>query len=102
MNRVPGIHRCLFATSSRSSDNLVVLRYVTPTVKPQDTTVGVNHETQPSAIRDEKGGSGALRGIVEELLVFGLRYARDPNQTLTAIYQAEPVNATASASAIEG
>jgi len=104
MNCVPRTHCCLFATS-RSADNLVVLWYVTPAVKPQDTTVGVNHETQPNTIRDEKRGGGTLRGIVEEFLMFGLRCARDPgnpSKVPTVIYKAEPVNATAFTNAIEG
>ena len=92
-------------TPSWDSDNLVLLRYVTPTVEPQYTTVDVEHKTQPNAIRDEKGGGGTLSGIVEEFLTFGMRYARDPgdhSQKLTVIYQAEPVNVTASANATEG
>lgn len=58
-----------FATPSRIGDKLIVLGYVAHTVKPPDTTVDVNHETQPSTIRDEKGGGSALRNIVEEFLV---------------------------------
>ena len=45
-----------------------MLGYVTPTVKPPDATVDINYKTQPNAIRDEKGGGGTLRSILEEFL----------------------------------
>ena len=101
----PRIHQCLFANPLRNVDKLVVLGYVAPSVKPPNTTIEVNHESQPSTVRGQEGGSCALRSVMEEFLLFKLRFVgdyRNHSKTLTAIYQVDPVNATASANAKEG
>jgi hypothetical protein len=68
------VHCCLLARPSRSADRLiVVLGHASPTIKPPDTAVDSNYETQPGAMRDEKGGGGTMRSIMEELLFFELR-----------------------------
>ena len=58
-------------------DRLVVLGDVFPVIKPPDATVDINHESQPGAIRDEKGGGGTISSIMEEFLSFKLRLAID-------------------------
>ena len=95
----------MFANPLRNVDKLVVLGYVAPSVKPPNTTIEVNHESQPSTVRGQEGGSGALRSVMEEFLLFKLRFVgdyRNHSKTLTVIYQVDPVNATASANAKEG
>lgn len=56
-------------------NNLLALVVVLPTIEPPDATTDVNHETQPSAIRDEEGGSGTTCSIMEKFLPFELRLA---------------------------
>ena len=70
MKRVPTIDHRLFAILHTAGDKLIILGYVLPTVKPPDATAGVGYETQPSTVRDEKGGGGTFRSIVEEILIF--------------------------------
>jgi len=65
-------------------DLSVVLGYVSLAIKPPDTSVDINHETQPSTIRDEKGGSGTIRSVMEEFLFTSL-YLRDPGIHLMAL-----------------
>lgn len=102
MNRVPTI-TSLFA--SRCADKLVVHGQLAPTVEPQDTAVDVNHETQPSTIRNEKGSGCTLRSIVEEFLLFKLRFTGNSRNRFgmrTVVYQAKAVSATASTNAAGG
>lgn len=68
INRVLRMYCCSFVAPSCGVDESVMLGYVTPTVKPPDATVDINYKTQPNAIRDEKGGGGTLRSILEEFL----------------------------------
>ena len=70
MKRVPTIDHRSLVVFHTAGDKLIVLRYVLPTVKPPDATAGVGYETQPSTVRDEKGGGGTFRSIVEEVLIF--------------------------------
>lgn len=74
-NKSSPVHCCLSARPSRGVDKLIVLGYASPTVEPPDTTVNINHETQPNAIWDEEGGGGTIHSVVEEFLFFELRFA---------------------------
>lgn len=52
MNCVSIIHFRSLATCPHSAGKLFVFGYVSPTIKPPDTTVDVDHETQPNTIWD--------------------------------------------------
>lgn len=67
------MRRYFFACITHSAKYLIVLRHVSATVEPPDTTVDINHETQPSAVREEEGGGSTVRSGMEEFLSLKLR-----------------------------
>lgn len=63
------MHFYSFTTPSHGTDQSVVLGYAAPAVEPPDTAVDIDHETQPSTIRNEKCSGNTLRSVVEEFLL---------------------------------
>ena len=77
INHVLMVRCCLSARPRLGTGKSIECGWcILPTIKPVNTTIDVDHDTQPGTIRDENWCGDTVRTVMEAFLVLELRSRR--------------------------